>query len=638
MILATIELSGAQRQAWNKLWSTYGTQVLDQAGLMLAGAAVAIALAATWRRCARRAPPPAMVSWGGAIAVAGALAWGLVDAIDRAACFDDAFISFRYAQNLVAGHGLVFNVGERVEGYTNFLWTVIIALVHGLTGISLPRVAVAGALVCYVGTVLTTYAISQALCARGSTSPSRLALPVAAVGVALQMTMTAHATTGLETALAPLLVLLGAWCLVREPTLWSCGAAGACLILATLTRMDHAIFYAAGAWVLVQERGSELWTRRREGLRPLWDAGLRYWAAYAAAFLVYAAYLGWKTQYYGDIYPNTYYAKSANLPYWSQGLLYTASFLLGSHLLWFLPILVAAIWRRDLSPPARRFRRFALPAIAVFVTYVTRVGGDFMFARFFVSLVPLVLLVTELTLTSWLRGSSPRAVLAGVATAALFGATVRGVDLFETGRIGYIGDENRHYKLTAWNPIEIHHDSWRVAQELAKLSAAGLDPLIATSGPGMLGYYSQLRMVDVLGLIDPVVAHQPLAKRSRPGHEKRASKAYLRERNPHFFRHTRRSKGRPVTRIRWSQRAGRSRWYIYHYDRELMRRVREILPEVSFVDFEAYLDDYLAAAQAEPPEDLRRDAAFFRRYYFDHNDDAQRSLALETLLRRRRGH
>ena len=40
---------------------------------------------------------------------------------------DDAFISFRYAENLVHGRGLVFNVGERVEGYSNFLWTVLLA-------------------------------------------------------------------------------------------------------------------------------------------------------------------------------------------------------------------------------------------------------------------------------------------------------------------------------------------------------------------------------------------------------------------------------------------------------------------------------------------------------------------------------
>src|SRR5574341_1385921 len=38
---------------------------------------------------------------------------------------DDAYISFRYAQNAIRGSGLVFNPGERVEGFTNFLWTAM---------------------------------------------------------------------------------------------------------------------------------------------------------------------------------------------------------------------------------------------------------------------------------------------------------------------------------------------------------------------------------------------------------------------------------------------------------------------------------------------------------------------------------
>ena len=40
---------------------------------------------------------------------------------------DDTFISLRYAANLLAGHGLVFNPGERVEGFTSPLWTLLLA-------------------------------------------------------------------------------------------------------------------------------------------------------------------------------------------------------------------------------------------------------------------------------------------------------------------------------------------------------------------------------------------------------------------------------------------------------------------------------------------------------------------------------
>src|SRR5262245_28802193 len=43
---------------------------------------------------------------------------------------DDQMISMRYARNLAAGHGLVWNPGEHVEGYTNPLWTVVMATVH----------------------------------------------------------------------------------------------------------------------------------------------------------------------------------------------------------------------------------------------------------------------------------------------------------------------------------------------------------------------------------------------------------------------------------------------------------------------------------------------------------------------------
>src|SRR5512143_2619799 len=47
---------------------------------------------------------------------------------------DDAYISFRYAQNAILGHGLVFNPGERVEGFTNFLWTAMMVPLEGAGG------------------------------------------------------------------------------------------------------------------------------------------------------------------------------------------------------------------------------------------------------------------------------------------------------------------------------------------------------------------------------------------------------------------------------------------------------------------------------------------------------------------------
>src|SRR5262245_5210892 len=51
---------------------------------------------------------------------------------------EDAFIDFRVIEHLVAGHGPVFNLGERVEAYTNPLWVALLTLVHG-SGLTLSR-------------------------------------------------------------------------------------------------------------------------------------------------------------------------------------------------------------------------------------------------------------------------------------------------------------------------------------------------------------------------------------------------------------------------------------------------------------------------------------------------------------------
>src|SRR5262245_20612451 len=51
---------------------------------------------------------------------------------------EDAFIDFRVIEHLVAGHGPVFNLGERVEAFTNPLWVALLTLVHG-SGLTLSR-------------------------------------------------------------------------------------------------------------------------------------------------------------------------------------------------------------------------------------------------------------------------------------------------------------------------------------------------------------------------------------------------------------------------------------------------------------------------------------------------------------------
>ncbi len=40
---------------------------------------------------------------------------------------DDAFITFRYVDNFISGYGLVYNTGERVQGFTHPLWLFLLS-------------------------------------------------------------------------------------------------------------------------------------------------------------------------------------------------------------------------------------------------------------------------------------------------------------------------------------------------------------------------------------------------------------------------------------------------------------------------------------------------------------------------------
>jgi len=73
------------------------------------------------------APLPPWQRAANAIAGIAVLAWFARNVAHWRFLGDDAFISFRYARNLAEGHGLVWNVGEAVEGYTNFLWVLLMA-------------------------------------------------------------------------------------------------------------------------------------------------------------------------------------------------------------------------------------------------------------------------------------------------------------------------------------------------------------------------------------------------------------------------------------------------------------------------------------------------------------------------------
>jgi hypothetical protein len=271
---------------------------------------------------------------------------------------DDAYISFRYAANALAGAGLVFNPGERVEGYTNFLWTVLF--------VPILAARIDPALAAQAITLLLALAIA-ALAWFGA---RRLAGTVAAtLALALLVGSTpfvlyAARGSGMETALFTLLVLGGVLAyLAVEPRIedrgwriatWPSSLAGALLALAAMTRPEGVLVVAVcGLHLLVSglQWPSGLWleakTRRREDAKIAASSPLQLFApaqmvlhktgqplawrdmlGLALGFLaLFGPYYLWRFSYYGYPLPNTFYAKVGGTSAQAlRGLSYAAEF------------------------------------------------------------------------------------------------------------------------------------------------------------------------------------------------------------------------------------------------------------------------------------------------------------------------
>ncbi len=123
---------------------------------------------------------------------------------------DDAYITFRYAHNLVTGHGLVFNFGDKLEGYTNFLWLFVMAPFEAL-GWDLFQVCE------WLGTLsgIAVLLLVAKFCVWIQGERKNLSHLWGAVWLGTSSSFVLWERSGMEQPLASLLPIAGAWLLWR---------------------------------------------------------------------------------------------------------------------------------------------------------------------------------------------------------------------------------------------------------------------------------------------------------------------------------------------------------------------------------------------------------------------------------------
>ncbi|HEX9809266.1 MAG TPA: glycosyltransferase family 39 protein [Alphaproteobacteria bacterium] len=423
------------------------------------------------------------------IVVAALLAWQL------RFVQDDAFILFRYAQNLVDGRGLVWNPGEYVQGYTSLAWVLIVAA--GLWA-GFEPVAWSQAVSLCAGTA--TMAVSYALFRRFlAPTPALAALTI----LATNYTFLAYFSGGLETQAQALFVALGALVALRyagAPTAAWGVAVSVVWGLALLTRLDSAIFAAVfGTYALWHARG---WRDAAALLLP------------GAAML--AGQLGWAWFYYGEPLPNTFEVKATHFSIGRAllGLRFAALFTQAYLILWVAAFAVLRL--RSLPGSGRAMAAAAL----LWVVYIVYLGGGFMEFRLFVPVMPFlaVLAVVALGHSRWLLAA---AVAVFTVASTLHAATFA----YRQGHgIDSVPALNSYVRGRGVN--------WTgVGQALGSVFPPATEkPTIATTAAGAIPFYSGLPTIDQYGLNDRWIARNAPQVGARPGHGRPAPLAYLERR------------------------------------------------------------------------------------------------------------
>jgi len=400
---------------------------------------------------------------------------------------DDAFISLAYAKNLSNGDGLVFNLGERVEGYTNFLWILLLTIPH-LILLDATLFAELMGFCATVGTLVTTFLLSLKI------TPKRPILYhfIPSILLAANGAFSYWTFSGMETALFTFLLSMGVYHYVRVvassktsllPSLfWG---------LASITRPEGILLFilttAHYLLHLKKQRKISLFT-------------ISKWILPFSSLVV--PHFIFRFLYYESFLPNTYFAK--NPPWYVAiefGLSYTSQFLV-EYGLWGMGI-ITPTFLLFVSSEKKNGTYIAL-IIWVYYAYVISVGGDVLGAhRFFVPILPMLYLSFQegiyrlLHLLPW-KNENLKEKPDIIPTFCL---------LLITGAITYVTHSLPQKSLLATRDFSIHHNAKLkdLATYINQLDSS-TNLVVATGAIGIPKYFTDARIIDLIGLTDSTIA------------------------------------------------------------------------------------------------------------------------------------
>jgi hypothetical protein len=430
---------------------------------------------------------------------------------------DDAYIAFRYADNLARGYGLVWNPGgEIVEGYTNFLWVILLACFVKL-GFNMEEVAHVLGMIFSLATVFVTYKFSQLF-----SKETKLNF-VAPMFLGFSSFYAYWARSGMETHMFTFLLLLGIYFYINEflqdkkPFLSS-----VLFALSALTRPEGVMIFGI---TLIHR----IWCNLFHNKIILTKKDLIWLFSF---LIIFIPYFLWRYNYFGFLFPNTYYVKTGGgIFQYLRGFIYVINFVLLTGIIPYIPIIALFLSKkRELQ------HGYLLLIISAFIVYIIYVGGDWSpHARFFIPILPITYLCIQEglkvicnVLSRYTESAKKRVVVSFCLITIMF------VSCHSAGFLLLNGGPFRPLALIERPDNSPIQNNIRIGKYLRK--TAQPNESVAMLPAGAIPYYSGLKSIDMLGLNDTYIAHQKIEDMGKgiAGHEK-GDADYVLSKNPTYI-------------------------------------------------------------------------------------------------------
>ncbi len=388
---------------------------------------------------------------------------------------DDLYIYFRYVHNFTQGNGIVFNKGEFVEGFSSFSWLMILSLIKS-AGLPLEFSAK------FTGLIFTFFSLICVYRICNETGLSVYFIP-SVILMLFNLPFILWAVSGFEIMMFIYLLLLCFQFIVRMNSDSSFSLLLSFLIfLLSVSRPEGIVFSVTMLIFIYAFSGNRMLT-------------LKYLGIYS---ILFGAFLFFRVFYFGDILPNTYYAKIGHnivgyyeFRTYKNGIFYILFFLKSNPQFLIFFLLLPFAFSKLKSD--KKFL-FVVSIISVQFAFIIFSGGDWMVQyRFAVVSIPFLSLGTVYCISRLTISKVSRPAFIKLFTLLIFSVSVTGL---------YLADRTVIKKETVmWNNLK---------KESADIYKYILPGSIAANGSsGIIPYYLEdVKFIDLVGLTNKHIAKE----------------------------------------------------------------------------------------------------------------------------------